>query len=243
MGKICMFCLEEYKNDDIMTPFKTSDAGLYQECPKRACEGKVYTIDDSLVPTITILNTKGYPTHSSCGGHHLENDTECYIEFTEDVKSLPQLPEGFKLRMRSVDGKSRLAIYRKPKSEDPIDQFSDLMEFAEILYDWALDLEFNIQGLDIVFVNLDMNDSPFGTLDYVFGSMKDNKDEKPKEASKKKLDVDKLKETAPKGSIKLKNAEEPKTEEDAPIQDEKKEPPKKKRGRPRKNQDNNDNSN
>lgn len=245
MGKICMYCMEEYKNDEIMSPYKTSDVGLYQECPKRSCEGKVYTIDDNLISTITILNSKGYPTYSSCAGHHLEQETECYIEFTEDVKSLPELPEGFKLRMKSTGGKSRLSIYRKPKSEDPVDQFSELVEFAEILYDWALNLEFNIKGLDIVFVDLDFDGgSPFGFLDISLMGSHEDEDEKPKEPAKKKLDVDKLKETAPKGSIKLKKTEAPAApQEEKKEEEQEQEPPKKKRGRPRKNKDNNDNSN
>lgn len=250
MGKICLFCMEEYKNDEIMSPYKTSDAGLYQDCPKRACEGKVYNIDDSLVSTITVLNSKGYPTYSSCAGHHLEQDTECYIEFTEDVKSIPELPEGFKLRMKSVGDKSRLAIYRRPKAEDPIDQFSELMEFAEILYEWAIHLEFNIQGLDIVFIDLDLDDSPFGFLDISpYGPNKED-DQKTNKKTKKKLDVDKLKESAPTASIKLKRAEEEKevneqivdkdpakesSKDTDPTEENKEDTPKKKRGRPKKN--------
>ncbi|WKT77151.1 hypothetical protein [Lysinibacillus fusiformis] len=154
MGKLCMYCMEEYRNDDIMVPYKINEVGVYQDCPKRTCDGKIYTIDDSIISTITILNSKGYHTYSSCAGHHLEHSTECYIEFTNEVKSIPVLPVGFKLRKKTIEGKTRLAIYCKPNSEDPIDQFTELLDFAQILYEWAIELDFNFSGLNIAVIDL-----------------------------------------------------------------------------------------
>lgn len=242
--------MEEYKNDEIMSPFKTSDTGLYQDCPKRACNGKVYNIDDNLISTIMILNSKGFPTYSSCAGHQLEIGTETYIEFSDEVKSLPMLPEGFKLRMKTIGGVTRLSIYRKPESEDPVSEHAELLDFAEILYEWALNLDFNIDGMEVVFVNLDdeFASLTFSSLYDAFrGNGENEEEDKPKD-SKKKLDVNKLKESAPKASIKLKRTEsEVKAEEqdvqketadeDLPKEGKKEEKPKAKRGRPKKNQD------
>lgn len=238
MGKLCMYCLEEYKNDHVMTPYKSSESGLYQDCPKRACEGKVYTVDDNLIPTISILNSKGYPTHGSCAGHHLEVDTECYIEFTEAVKSVPVLPEGFKLRMRTIEGKARLSIYRKPVSDDPVDQHAELLDIADELYDWALDLDFNIDGMNVVLIDIDQ----FNSVSFFdsFFDPQDAPEKDKKEKPKKKLNVDKLKEA----SIKFnkpaadESSKEQEDQKDIPPAEENKEKvTKKKPGRSKKNQD------
>lgn len=246
MAKLCLFCMEEYKNDEIMSPYKTSDNGLYQDCPKRACDGKIYNIDDNLISTVMILNSKGFPTYSSCAGHQLEVGTETYIEFSEEVKSLPVLPEGFKLRMRTIGGKTRLLIYRRPLSVDPVSEHAELLDFAEILYEWAMDLDFNFDHSDIVFIDMN-SDNPFASFFSAFygDADEDDEDEKPKD-KKRKLNVDKLKESAPKASIKLKRteAESPSSEEAPGLkeqepakEDKKTDKPKTKRGRPKKNQD------
>ena len=233
MGKLCMECLDTYNNDAITTTYRISPAGLYQECPKRICDGKVYNIDDTILPSVQLLNQKGYTTVSSCGGHFESEVPELYIEFDENVKSFSHLPEGFRLKSKRINNETRLIVSYECEEDDMYEVFPSLLAAAESLYEWT-------EELDVVF-------------DYsmVFFDMKSLKDYlgngevkklSPEEAQK--IQAEKIKEAAPEGSIKLdfsKSTEGQSVEktpeaesEDSTEKTDIEEKPKKKRGRPRK---------
>lgn len=52
-------------------------------CPKAGCEGSVVEIDELMVPTIKLLNEKGYMTEYCCSGHVYGNGGSAYICLTE----------------------------------------------------------------------------------------------------------------------------------------------------------------
>lgn len=197
MGKVCMECLDAFKDNAITTSYKTSMEGLYQDCPKRTCGGRIYTIDDSILPTIILLNSKGYTTYSSCGGHYLEEDTEIYIEFDESIKQLPGKPPLFRTRVRRTESGSRLVLYYKPFVDDPFEEFPELLAAAEELYEWALDIE---PPFDFPYVIIDSVDlGGLMDLNSIFGI--NEKKETPEE--KKARVKENLKKVAPTGSIQL----------------------------------------
>lgn len=214
MGKLCMDCLEQFDNEAIASQFRTSAEGMYQDCPKIVCGGKVYSISDTIIPTIIALNSKGYITYSSSGGNHMEDEGKVYIEFATSVESLPNVPIGFQTENKLVGDGVRIKVYYEPVSPDPYDQFPEILSACEELYEWALDLEY-VSTFSIFYFM--PQDGEFDTFEEM------NTPKKEKEAVKG-LDIEKLKEKAPGGTIKLGSAEEEK-------------PATKKRGRPKKNKE------
>ena len=225
-----MDCLETYHNDAITTTYRISPQGMHQACPKRMCEGRVFNIDDTILPSVILLNSKGYETHSSCGGHALGENQDLYIEFDEDVKSLPFIPEEFELRVRKGEETQRLRLIYTIKEIDPYDHFNELLAAAEILYEWALDLE-PVYGTNIYLLNSDS-----------LGSLSDFLSNAPKKAPSKEEAIQKIKEIAPDGSIELEGIDfkkeeptpEPKQKEEPTPEPEQIEKQKRKRGRPKK---------
>lgn len=144
MGKVCMTCYESYGNEITnLTAIKDED-GLHFSCPKRGCRGDVVEIDDILVPTIILLNQKGYYTESCCSGHLEDLTRTSYIIFNEVVEKLPTVPNGFRLSaMLTEEGQKRLTI-AKPigPSPDSVHVFQDILTTALQIYGWALTLPF-----------------------------------------------------------------------------------------------------
>lgn len=108
-------------------------------------------MDEMIIPTICILNKKGYKTVFSCSGHFtddlnsvglMKND-ECYIAFDEDKETLLKfnltLPTGF--AVEEDDTPDRLYKTCIRKVYDPrYDRFVQILSTMKDLYIWALTL-------------------------------------------------------------------------------------------------------
>ena len=231
MGKLCMECLDTFKNDAVTSVHRISPYGLYQECPKRICDGKIFNIDDTILPTIQLLNQKGYATISSCGGHAESEVPKLYVEFDESVKSFPFAPVGFKVEAKRVDNTTRLIVSYEVDSEDMYDIFPELLGAAEMLYDWA-------EELDVIF---DYSMVFFG-MDSLKDFLANGTIAQASEEDVKRIKAEKIKEAAPTGTIKLDLAEKEEVPAEAeakneatPLKEEEEvEKPKRKRGRPKK---------
>lgn len=70
MAYLCLNCFEIYKFPS-------------ESCPKASCHGFVIEVDDLMLPTIMLLNQKGYPTEFCCSGH-VDGCKECYPYITFD---------------------------------------------------------------------------------------------------------------------------------------------------------------
>lgn len=68
MGYLCLKCYETYTT-------------LFQNCPKTSCYGYVIEVDDLMLPTIMLLNQKGYYTKFCCSGHTYDKDCYPYVAF------------------------------------------------------------------------------------------------------------------------------------------------------------------
>jgi hypothetical protein len=90
---VCDICWEIYSG-------KQSNLETDQLCPKRLCSGRLRDIDELLLPTIRMLNQKGYTTSYCCSGHFSEGkEAAGYITFAIDntTKMCRSLPKGFKV--------------------------------------------------------------------------------------------------------------------------------------------------
>lgn len=93
MSYMCMGCYEVYDRD-------------LGYCPKPSCYSDVVEIDELMIPTIKMLNEKGFATQYCCSGHVYDNGCAAYIRlhpslldvYSEDeVKDMfANLPEGWK---------------------------------------------------------------------------------------------------------------------------------------------------
>lgn len=68
MGYLCLSCYETYE-----IPL--------QNCPKTSCYGCVAEIDDLILPTVMMLNQKGYCTKFCCSGHTYDKACYPYVMF------------------------------------------------------------------------------------------------------------------------------------------------------------------
>lgn len=66
MAYMCMECYEIYD-------------GQMQMCPKANCAGEIVEIDELMIPTIKMLNEKGYMTEFCCSGHTYDNGCNTYV--------------------------------------------------------------------------------------------------------------------------------------------------------------------
>ncbi|MED1125399.1 hypothetical protein [Bacillus atrophaeus] len=144
MGKVCMSCYESYGNEITNLTAINEDDGMRFLCPKRGCRGDVVEIDDILVPTIILLNQKGYYTESCCSGHLEDLTRTSYIIFNEVVEKLPSVPRGFRLSaMLAEEGQKRLTIAKHiTVSPDSVIVFQDILNTALQMYAWAISLPY-----------------------------------------------------------------------------------------------------
>lgn len=135
---MCLDCYEVFEKDYIKNDILMDDI----KCPKTNCIGSLIEVDELMLPTIKILNQKGYFTKFCCSGHYYDQHPEGYITFYEDIK-LPNIPKGWHeenfnncTTIRSFITKGK---YRKPKIND----FKKICNNAKLLVDWAIKLPNN----------------------------------------------------------------------------------------------------
>lgn len=143
MAKLCLKCYEVYEENGVTTKIG-SKGNEYYKCPKLSCSGSVVNVDELLLPTIIILNKKGYYTESSCSGHLYESSfPTTYILFNQNIE-LPNIPNGYEIR---ENGCGNVEIYKDIakqnntwyfKSKDEI--FSLIFENSKDLLKWAQEL-------------------------------------------------------------------------------------------------------
>ena len=76
MPYLCLECYEVYN-----TPL--------EYCPKASCGyGAVVEIDELMLPTIKMLNEKGYCTENCCSGHVYESYCSPYIQFSDFMREI-----------------------------------------------------------------------------------------------------------------------------------------------------------
>ena len=135
---MCLDCYEIYDRDSI----KIDEFADYKFCPKSNCLGKIVDVDELLIPTIKILNQKGYYTRFCCSGHYYEQHPNGYISFEEDI-DIPYLPKGFTKEVYNDCVTIRSTIKHNIGKKPNIKDFKKICDNAKILVDWAISLPYN----------------------------------------------------------------------------------------------------
>ena len=132
---MCLDCYEIYDRH-LIKPNPYDD---YTFCPKSNCIGNIIEVDELLIPTIRILNQKGYYTKACCSGHYYGQHSNGYIMFEEDI-DIPSLPCGWTKEIFA----NHVTIRSSRKYNKPtIKNFKQICDNAKILVDWALSLPYN----------------------------------------------------------------------------------------------------
>jgi hypothetical protein len=80
------------------TCYRINDKRKYKswlKCKDKNCSGYMIEVDELFLPSISLLNKKGYRTAYCCSAHIWENDIcDPYISFDSYIK-FPNLPKGF----------------------------------------------------------------------------------------------------------------------------------------------------
>lgn len=129
---LCMECGEIYDSENINKKMFLEDV----PCPKSSCYGYLVEIDELLLPTIKILNEKGYFTKFCCSGHYSSQNPRCYIMFDEGI-CLPYIPNGFKENVISncvcIESGTLSDVFY-------YDDFLKICDNAKLLLEWAIKL-------------------------------------------------------------------------------------------------------
>ena len=131
---LCLDCGEVYNSSNL------NINELLEEvwCPKSNCCGTLVEIDELLIPTIKLLNDKGYYTQFCCSGHYTGQHSRTYITFDEGI-DVPYVPNGFKKETYNnhvlIESNTPL---RKPTFKD----FYRICDNAKTLLKWANSLPY-----------------------------------------------------------------------------------------------------
>ncbi|MBQ4523365.1 MAG: hypothetical protein IJA10_10530 [Lachnospiraceae bacterium] len=132
---LCLECGEIYNSEQLnLNPFLEDIL-----CPKSSCSGYLIEVDELLIPTIKLLNDKGYITNYCCSGHYSNHSPRCYILFAEGI-DIPNTPKRFK-KVKLGDCLSLESLYSsKGKSYR---DFYEICDNAKTLLKWAISLPDN----------------------------------------------------------------------------------------------------
>ena len=135
---MCLDCYEIYDKDKIYK----NDFYDYIGCPKTNCVGELIEIDELMIPTIKILNQKGYYTKFCCSGHYYDQHPNGYIMFEEDI-DVPNLPKGWNKEEHGNYVVIRSSISYEVGKRPTIKDFKKICDNAKTLVDWAIKLPYN----------------------------------------------------------------------------------------------------
>lgn len=151
MPHICLECYEIYEPHFLN--LHTYDDYPNPCCPKSNCQGDIIELDELILPTIILLNRKGYYTTNCCSGHYYNDNSNSYISFDREVE-LPNLPEGYEYDAKlypHVDWErhdefgnynSGMSCIRKYFNEkDSVLRYKAILKNAQTLLAWAKKLD------------------------------------------------------------------------------------------------------
>lgn len=164
MAYLCDNCQTIFYND-IEKLRGSKDDKIW--CPQYGCGGFIEDIDELLLPTIKVLNEKGYLTRFCCSSHVYQDLKQFYINFKPHIVTLPKLPEPFIIegkinnldKLILMDGYENILLaefeanphygktltitvdYRYFDEKDLSELYNKICELNKSIYKWALGLE------------------------------------------------------------------------------------------------------
>ena len=145
MAIMCLDCFEIYSADLV----KYEAGANINFCPKNNCYGEIAEIDELLIPTIKVLNQKGYLTDYCCSAHAYEihEASNTYISFSEGIMP-PNIPIGFQLEGNGEDKYVIRKCYENISSEGSF--FIEILKTAKTIFEWAMELPDNEELLELL---------------------------------------------------------------------------------------------
>lgn len=133
---LCLDCGEVYNSEQLnLSPFIEDIL-----CPKSSCHGYLIEVDELLIPTIKLLNDKGYTTNYCCSGHYNNHNPRCYILFAEGI-DIPNVPKRFK-KVKFGNCISLESLYSSKRQS--YRDFYEICDNVKSLLKWAINLPNNI---------------------------------------------------------------------------------------------------
>jgi hypothetical protein len=132
---ICEVCWEPYRGNN----HHLQDG---DPCPRRECAGTIWDIDEMLLPTIILLNEKGYATSQCCSGHfHSKTYAFGYISFGHYIEApcLGIMPSD-KFQLEEGD-RTGVVIRWRLHSADQYELHGKILETSIELLNWAIGLK------------------------------------------------------------------------------------------------------
>ena len=133
---MCLKCFEVYDKEKVIADQN------FNICPKSNCVGQLIEVDELMLPTIKILNQKGYYTKYCCSGHYYHQIVDGYIMFSNGI-NIPFIPNGFHKEIYNDNVVIRNDIISKPGKRPGINDFKKICDNAKTLVDWAIKLPHN----------------------------------------------------------------------------------------------------
>lgn len=131
MPFICLNCYEIY--EDNVSSLANTKGNI--QCPKRTCCGDVVQVDELLLPTIILLNKKGYRTSYCCSGHFITcMEENSYIMFEHNCQP-PTIPKGFHGEYNF--GTQAYVIRKWFKEDVEKERVENILNTALEIYKWA----------------------------------------------------------------------------------------------------------
>ena len=137
MAYLCMNCYEIYDRD-------------LGYCPKVNCHQDIVEIDELMLPTIILLNQKGYMTDFCCSGHSYLEYNNPYIAFSdflvdifdgEEIKDMfKDLPEPWVLEEPNGTYRRMYCWRCKIEEEDVIKRYKAIMDANYALLEYVTKL-------------------------------------------------------------------------------------------------------
>ena len=130
----CSDCGEIYDSNLLRTDLYSA---YDMPCPKAGCNGSMFEVDELMLPTIKILNEKGYTTKFCCSGHYYHSPSSGYLWFEEWVE-LPNLPKGFAIDKEvGICIRPTRAFNRTLSNKPTYDDCYSICDEAKSLLKWA----------------------------------------------------------------------------------------------------------
>jgi hypothetical protein len=131
---VCKACWDVFN-------YTMGDAAIMDHCPKPKCmNNELDDIDEAILPTMMVLQKKGYFADNSSSCHFYDFGTAltptCFIVFDEQVRliDLPKPPEGFKYE---AFGDDRVCMRKIYKAESQFDLHEEILSTSIDLLRWA----------------------------------------------------------------------------------------------------------
>jgi hypothetical protein len=137
MAYMCTLCSKVYTESSMRNQERDEHNNI--SCTKKSCDGYVVDMDGILIPTVQLLNKKGY-SRNRYHSEKIYNSVAIRIDFDIDIK-LPNGPKGFYYDQTNTGYDSFTSIIKLYRdSSNNLERLNDITKALINLSDWAIAL-------------------------------------------------------------------------------------------------------